>query len=146
MRGFPVLSVFACLCALAPAAAEAAGPQPGTPEYIQRDNQNMADAYGRQTAPDGQLSPDYLGAMPGSVSEGLDQSLRQTQYPTRPIVDPGQWFPGWNGAAFVAKKFLIWALPVNVSVPMLNVASGAQSVIIFATSFVDAALCHVFSI
>jgi dienelactone hydrolase len=78
------------------AAAYAAGPAPGSPEYVQRDNQNMADAYGRQTAPDGQLSADYLSAMPNSVPEGLNQALRQFQNPTRPIVDPGQWFPGWN--------------------------------------------------
>ena len=35
--------------------AHAAGPQPGTPEYFQRDNQNMNDAYGRETGPGGQL-------------------------------------------------------------------------------------------
>ena len=37
---------------------------PGTPEYFQRDTQNMRDAYGRQTAPDGQLSPAYLAEAP----------------------------------------------------------------------------------
>src|SRR5436190_3886 len=99
MRAF--LAVFACLAALVPvAAASAAGPQPGTPEYIQRDSQNIADAYGRQTAPDGQLSPDYTQALPNSTQEGLAQALEQGDDPTRPIVDPGQWFPGWNSGNF----------------------------------------------
>src|SRR5436309_9492021 len=46
------------------------GPQPGSPEYVQRDNQNMMDAYGRETAPDGQLNPDYIQALPGGTNEG----------------------------------------------------------------------------
>jgi hypothetical protein len=41
------------------AAAAPGNPAPGTPEYVARDVQNIADAYGRQTAPDGQLSPAY---------------------------------------------------------------------------------------
>ena len=49
-----VLAAFALLLAL-PAAALAGGPAPGSPEYVARDNQNIKDAYGRQTAPDGQL-------------------------------------------------------------------------------------------
>src|SRR5690349_4190999 len=74
------------------------GPQPGSPEYVQRDNQNMMDAYGRQTAPDGQLTPDYVQALPGGTNEGyLKQVADQAANPTRPIIDPGQWFPGWNG-------------------------------------------------
>ncbi|MFL5884579.1 MAG: hypothetical protein ACJ77M_05875, partial [Thermoleophilaceae bacterium] len=73
------------------------GPQPGSPEYVQRDNQNMMNAYGRQTAPDGQLTPDYVQALPGGTNEGyLKQVADQAANPTRPIIDPGQWFPGWN--------------------------------------------------
>ena len=76
----------------------AAGPKPGTPGYIQRDNQNMLDAYGRQTAPDGQLTPKYIQAQNGKVTpEYLQQVADQAANPTRPILDPGQWFPGWNG-------------------------------------------------
>jgi dienelactone hydrolase len=78
------------------APAQAAGPQPGTPEYFQRDFQNMLDAYGRQSAPDGQLSPSYVQALPGGTPEYLQQVADQAANPTRPILDPGQWFPGWN--------------------------------------------------
>jgi dienelactone hydrolase len=59
----------------------------------------MRDAYGRQTAPDGHLSPDYLQAFFGDstgVQEYLQQVTDQAANPTRPILDPGQWFPGWN--------------------------------------------------
>ena len=84
----------------APASAGAAGPTPGTPEYVQRDNQNIADAYGRQTGPDGQLSnPAYAPALiaerqPRSTSSS-SPSRRPT--PTRPALTPGNVFPGWNG-------------------------------------------------
>jgi hypothetical protein len=82
---------------VAATAGWAAGPAPGTPEYFQRDTQNMQDAYGRQTAPDGQLSPNYLAETPGGTNaEYLQQVANQAANPTRPIVDPGQWFPGWN--------------------------------------------------
>jgi len=51
------LSLLLAAAALAaPACAAADAPKPGTLEYIQRDNQNIADAYGRQTAPDGQFN------------------------------------------------------------------------------------------
>jgi dienelactone hydrolase len=96
VRRLAVALITLALAGLGTGSAGAAGPEPGTPGYIQRDNQNMADAYGRQTAPDGQLSAGYLATMPSSVPEGLDQALRQADYPTRPIADPGQWFPGWN--------------------------------------------------
>jgi hypothetical protein len=75
----------------------AAGPTPGTPEYVQRDNQNMTDAYGRQTAPDGQLNPAYISALPGATNPGyLQQLADQAANPTRPVLDPGQVVPGWN--------------------------------------------------
>src|SRR3954469_3114021 len=82
---------------LAPSAS-AAGPQPGTPEYFQRDNQNMNDAYGRETGPGGQLNnPAYLPAL---LSQGTDNGLselaHQAATPTRISITPGQWFPGWN--------------------------------------------------
>jgi hypothetical protein len=66
------------------AAAQAAGPAPGTPAYVQRDTQNMLDAYGRQSAPDGQLSAAYLAALPGGTNAGyLQQVANQAQNPTR---------------------------------------------------------------
>src|SRR5437763_10497952 len=77
--------------------AWASGPAPGTPEYVQRDNQNMADAYGRQSAPDGQLNPNYIQELPGGTNAGyLQQVANQVANPTRPILDPGQVVPGWN--------------------------------------------------
>ncbi len=87
----------AALAAATAATAQAAGPAPGSPEYIQRDMQNMRDAYGRQTAPDGQLSPDYIQAVPGGTNDAyLQQVAEQADNPTRPILDPGQIVPGWN--------------------------------------------------
>jgi dienelactone hydrolase len=97
-RGLRVALGFACavVAAAAPSAA-AAGPAPGSPEYFQRDNQNMMDAYGRQTAPGGQLEPSYIQSLPGGTNAGyLQQVADQAANPTRPVLDPGQWFPGWN--------------------------------------------------
>src|SRR4051794_3721385 len=78
--------------------AQAAGPQPGTPEYVQRDNQNIADAYGRQTAPDGQLlNPNYLPALIAEGNEvGLTQLAQQAATPNHVALTPGNVFPGWN--------------------------------------------------
>src|SRR3954452_12326266 len=86
--------------ALAPAAeAQAPGPQPGTPEYFQRDNQNIADAYGRETAPGGQLqNPAYGQAMTQEHGEVFWQQLgQQLATPGRIALTPGNVFPGWNG-------------------------------------------------
>ena len=81
-----------------PAAAQANDPQPGTPEYVQRDNQNIADAYGRQTAPDGQLgNPHYLPALVAEGNEtGLTQLAQQAATPNHVAITPGEVFPGWN--------------------------------------------------
>src|SRR4051812_44984342 len=91
--------VAAAVFALAvPAAATAAAPQPGTPEYVQRDNQNIADAYGRQTAPDGQLlNQHYLPALIAEGNEvGLTQLAQQAATPNHVALTPGNVFPGWN--------------------------------------------------
>src|SRR4051794_41059966 len=76
----------------------AAGPKPGTPEYIQRDNQNISDAYGRQTAPDGQVgNPNYLPALVAEGNEvGLTQLAQQAAAPNHLAITPGNVFPGWN--------------------------------------------------
>jgi dienelactone hydrolase len=96
MRGFTAVCVLFAVLASA-AAAAAAGPAPGTPEYLQRDAQNMRDAYGRQTAPDGQLGPAYITASPAKFdAEYLRQVADQAANPTRPVLDPGQLVPGWN--------------------------------------------------
>lgn len=81
-----------------PSAAPAAGPEPGSPEYIQRDRQNMADAYGRQTAPDGQLrNPNYtLAAQQAGTAVGVQQLIQQAATPFRLAITPGNVFPGWN--------------------------------------------------
>ena len=81
----------------APASAGAAGPTPGTPEYLQRDNQNIADAYGRQTGQ--QLgNPAYTQAMIAEHNEVWVQQLaQQAATPNRLALTPGNVFPGWNG-------------------------------------------------
>ena len=77
--------------------AAAGGPPPGSPAYIQRDTQNMLDAYGRQTGPNGQLSPGYVQELPsGTNADYLNQIAQQAANPTRPVLDPGNVFPGWN--------------------------------------------------
>src|SRR3954465_13796408 len=53
----------AVLPATAAWAGTATEPAPGSPAYLARDAQNVLDAYGRQTAPDGQLTPEYLLAL-----------------------------------------------------------------------------------
>src|SRR3954447_7791995 len=93
------ICLLAALLALALAApSQAAGPKPGTPEYLQRDNQNIADAYGRQTAPDGQVgNPAYLPALVAEGNEvGLTQLAQQAASPNHVALTPGNVFPGWN--------------------------------------------------
>jgi hypothetical protein len=80
------------------AVAGASEPAPGSPEYVARDTQNVADAYGRQTGPGGQLrNPLYLAQLaPGSTAQGLQQLADQAARPGRPAISPGAVFPGWN--------------------------------------------------
>lgn len=81
-----------------PAASAAPGdPAPGSPEYVARDVRNIADAYGRQTAPDGQLDPAYGLASIGSVGPLFaGDLLAQAARPGRPALTPGVAVPGWN--------------------------------------------------
>ena len=91
------------LTAVAPGVAGAQdAPEPGSPEYVQRDARNMLDGYGRQTGPGGQFSPEYLAeVVPNGVPQGLGQLYDQASDPTRPALTPGNFFPGWNnGNAF----------------------------------------------
>ena len=60
---------------LAPASAGAAGPAPGTLEYLQRDNQNIADAYGRQTGAAARQPGVHAGADRGA-QRGLGAAAR----------------------------------------------------------------------
>jgi hypothetical protein len=72
-------------------------PAPGSPAYLVRDAQNIADAYGRQTAPDGQLSPAYGLANARVIGPVYAQQLlAQAATPTRPALSPGMAVPGWN--------------------------------------------------
>jgi hypothetical protein len=82
---------------LFPAGAHAAGPPPGSLEYVGQDNQNMADAYGRNTQQ--QLgNPAYLRALQTEHNEvWLNQLTQQAATPTRLAITPGNVFPGWNG-------------------------------------------------
>jgi hypothetical protein len=82
----------------ATAAPAAAAPQPGTPDYVARDSQNIVDAYGREVAPGGQLNNlNYLPALLAESTEnGLDQLAQQAATPNRIAISPGNVFPGWN--------------------------------------------------
>jgi dienelactone hydrolase len=83
-------------CLLLAAGAQAAGPKPGTPEYVERDNQNIQDAYGRQTGQ--QLTSAFTQAILVEHTEnGLHQLAEQVATPGHLAITPGQWFPGWNG-------------------------------------------------
>jgi dienelactone hydrolase len=78
-------------------AAVADAPAPGSPEYLQRDVANMAEAYGRQTAPDGQLSAAYLGALAAQSGPQFAEDLaRQAANPTRPALTLAAVLPGAN--------------------------------------------------
>jgi hypothetical protein len=80
-----------------PSTAGSSAPTPGSPAYVARDLQNIADAYGRQTAPDGQLSPAYIAAATEEQGpQWVAQLLAQAASPTRPALSPGQLVPGWN--------------------------------------------------
>jgi hypothetical protein len=85
------------LLAVPAGAAQAAGPPPGSLEYIQRDNRNQADAYDRNTQQ--QLgNPAYMSALQADHGEAwLNQLAAQAATPTRLAITPGNVFPGWNG-------------------------------------------------
>jgi len=92
-------------------------PAPGTPEYVQRDNQNMQDAYGRQTGPGGQLNnPDYSTSLiQTNIGVGLGQLVQQVATPTRLAITPGNVFPGWNAGNPFREQ---WAGKRGVRVPV----------------------------
>src|SRR4051812_38646395 len=80
------------------AVAAAAEPAPGSPEYVARDAQNIADAYGRQTAPDGQLgNPLYATQLLATQTpQQIADLVQQAAQPNRLAITPGVVFPGWN--------------------------------------------------
>lgn len=99
-----VLAVGAAVAIVAAGTTEAAAapgdPAPGTPAYLARDAQNIAEAYGRQTAPDGQLTPAYGLAESQYVNPLYAADLlTQAANPTRPALSPGQAAPGWNSGS-----------------------------------------------
>jgi hypothetical protein len=98
LTAVPAVLLSAALALGAPGtAAAASAPAPGTPAYLARDTQNIADAYGRQTAPDGQLNPAYGLANAQVIGPAYESQLRaQAATPTRPALDPGMALPGWN--------------------------------------------------
>lgn len=99
MRALATLTALALPLALAvPASGAGDGPEPGSPEYVARDTQNIADAYGRIHGEGGQLrNPAYLPALVAdSTQTGVDQLLQQLAAPTRPAISPGNLAPGWN--------------------------------------------------
>jgi dienelactone hydrolase len=77
--------------------ARAAEPAPGSAGYVARDAANMAEAYGRQTAPDGQLSPAYLAALTAHTApRHVEDLVRQAANPTRPALTLATVLPGAN--------------------------------------------------
>jgi dienelactone hydrolase len=99
IRGLVTLAALA-LAGAAPAVA-VAGPAPGSPEFLARDLQNVADAYGRITAPGGQLqNPNYLAQLvPSSTESHLAHLTNLAVNPLRPAITPGTVVPGWNMAS-----------------------------------------------
>ena len=73
--------------ALPGTAGASTGPTPGSPDYLARDAQNIADAYGRQTAPDSQLSPAYAAADAAYIGPVFAAGLlAQAATPNRPFL------------------------------------------------------------
>jgi hypothetical protein len=95
-RGIAALAAAAFMAV--PGAAAAAGPKPGSPAYVQRDNQNMANAWGRVTGPGGQLrNPNYLPAAAAEGNErGITQLAQLAAQPNHVPLTAGEVFPGWN--------------------------------------------------
>jgi alpha-beta hydrolase superfamily lysophospholipase len=98
--GRVIVAVVAVCCALAPPARAQDDPKPGTPAFVQRDLQNVVDAYGRQLAPGGQLrNPHYLAALPAGVADSYTSNLTEIlRNPLRPPLTLGAVFPGWDMA------------------------------------------------
>lgn len=91
-RRLSLLLAVAALVAAAPAVT-AADPDPGSPEWVQRDLDNMARSAGRMV--DQQANPAFHQTFavetPGLVAGGLSDQLA---HPDRPIVTLGQLVPG----------------------------------------------------
>jgi hypothetical protein len=98
MKAVRLAAVAAVALVVVVAAPAVAGtPAPGSPEYLQRDLQNMAEAYGRQTARDGQLSAGYLSALTTQAGPQFVADLaRQAANPTRPALTLAAVLPGAN--------------------------------------------------
>ena len=92
------LALVGGLAGTAVASAAQGDPETHSPEYVARDTQNIADAYGRIHGPDGQLrNPNYLPALVLDATQtGVEQLLTQVAAPNRPALTPGNVFPGWN--------------------------------------------------
>lgn len=101
-RGRPrtglVALLVAALVLMAPAAAPAqSGPEPGSPEWTERDLANVLRMIGRNR--DQLTHPEYLAQM---TIEGLPRDFGnladQLQHPDRPIITLSQLVPGSRGA------------------------------------------------
>jgi pimeloyl-ACP methyl ester carboxylesterase len=100
----PALTALTALTAVAVGSTSARagttqpGPVPNSPAYVARDLANIADAYGRQTGPGGQLAnPSYFPALvKESTLLTATQLLNQVATPLRPVLSAGQLVPGWN--------------------------------------------------
>ncbi len=77
-------------------AVEGDHPAPGSPAYVQRDLQNISDAYGRIHS-EQLTNPAYLPALVQESSAlSVSQLLEQAATPTRPAATAVTLVPGWN--------------------------------------------------
>lgn len=83
---------------IAPSAHASSQPKPGSLQFLLQDAQSILDAYGRITAPGGQLlNPAYLPALASQIpGVTLAQLLKIAASPTRPPLTAGALVPGWN--------------------------------------------------
>ena len=80
-----------------------AGAAPGTPEYVPRDNQNIADAYGRETAPDGQLQTPPTCRRSCRTPPRRRPAAGPGGAPNRTALTPGNVFPAGTWATRCAR-------------------------------------------
>ena len=117
--------------AVSGASAAPGDPAPGTPAYLARDAQNIADAYGRQTAPDGQLSPEYGLASAQYINPVFAADLLAAGGAAQP---PGAHArqrpcPGWNSGNPLPQglgRHARQMTPVSFTEPLRRAAAGRR--------------------
>lgn len=84
-----------CLSAVLATSAGASpvpDPEPGTPEYVQRDLENVALMYGRNR--DQATNPDFAARLfPNGAASSVENLADQAERPTRPVISLSQLLP-----------------------------------------------------